>query len=180
MNLEAYLRDVPDFPKPGIVFKDISPLLANPQALGTAIDRMADLVRERRIDRLCAIESRGFLFGTPLALKLARPFIPIRKPGKLPWKTYSEEYDLEYGSDMVEIHADGIHHGDEVLMVDDVLATGGTMRAACRLVENLGGNVVACIFLLELTALGGRGKLQGREIHALLRDGNEDPPSTVT
>jgi len=168
MNLDDFLRDVPDFPKPGIVFKDISPLLANPQALGTAIDRMADLVDSTGIDRLCAIESRGFLFGTPLALKYDLPFTPIRKPGKLPWKTYSEEYDLEYGSDMLEIHADGIHKGENVLLVDDVLATGGTMQAACRLVEQLGGNVVACVFLLELTVLEGRKKLEGRVVHALL------------
>jgi adenine phosphoribosyltransferase len=168
MNLDDFLRDVPDFPKPGIVFKDISPLLGNPKALGIAIDRIAGLVDGEKIDRLCAIESRGFLFGTPLALKFDKPFTPIRKPGKLPWKTYSEEYDLEYGSDMLEIHADGIHKGEDVLMVDDVLATGGTMQAACRLVEHLGGNVVACIFLLELTALQGRKKLEGRVVHALL------------
>lgn len=168
MNLDDFLRDVPDFPKPGIVFKDISPLLANPQALRTAIDRMAGLVDGTKIDRLCAIESRGFLFGTPLALKLNIPFTPIRKPGKLPWKTYSEEYDLEYGTDMLEIHTDGIHRGENVLLVDDVLATGGTMRAACRLVAQLGGKVVACVFLLELTALQGRRKLEGHAVHALL------------
>lgn len=168
MNLHDYLRDVPDFPKPGVVFKDISPLLANPQALGTAIDHMAGLVDGQEIDRLCAIESRGFLFGTPLALKFDVPFTPIRKPGKLPWKTYSEEYDLEYGSDMLEIHEDGIHKGEKVLLVDDVLATGGTMQAACRLIENLGGSVVACIFLLEISVLGGRKKLQGRAVHALM------------
>jgi adenine phosphoribosyltransferase len=168
MNLDAFLRDVPDFPKPGIVFKDISPLLADPKALGTAIDRMADFVDGTKIDRLCAIESRGFLFGTPLALKFDVPFTPIRKPGKLPWKTYSEEYDLEYGSDMLEIHADGIHKGEDVLLVDDVLATGGTMQAACRLVEQLGGTVIGCVFLLELTALQGRKKLQGRVVHSLL------------
>ncbi|MHC4078657.1 MAG: adenine phosphoribosyltransferase [Planctomycetota bacterium] len=168
MNLNDFLRDVPDFPKPGIIFKDITPLLADPKALGTAIDRMADFVDTIKIDRLCAIESRGFLFGTPLALKLDARLTPIRKPGKLPWKTYSAEYDLEYGKDMLEIHADGIHSGEQVLMVDDVLATGGTMQAACRLVEQLGGNVVACVFLLELTALEGRSKLQGRTVHALL------------
>lgn len=168
MNLDDFLRDVPDFPKPGIVFKDISPLLGNPQALRTAIDGMAGLVDLGTVNRLCAIESRGFLFGTPLALKYDIPFTPIRKPGKLPWKTYSEEYDLEYGTDMLEIHADGIHKGENVLLVDDVLATGGTMQAACRLVEQLGGTVVACIVLLELTALEGRKKLEGHAVHALL------------
>ena len=168
MNLHDFLRDVPDFPKPGIVFKDISPLLANPQALRTAIDRMAGLVDGTKIDRLCAIESRGFLFGTPLALKFDIPFTPIRKPGKLPWKTYAKEYDLEYGTDMLEIHADGIQRGENVLLVDDVLATGGTMQAACSLVEQLGGHVVACVFLLELTALEGRKKLEGHAVHALL------------
>ena len=170
MDLNDYLRDVPDFPKPGIVFKGITPLLANPQALRTAIDRMADLVGDRRNDvqRVCAIESRGFLFGAPLALDLNVALTPIRKPGKLPWKTYSAEYDLEYGTDTLEIHADGIHKGEQVLMVDDVLATGGTMQAACHLVEQLGGTVVACVFLLELTMLEGRKKLPNRVVHALL------------
>lgn len=168
MNLNDYLRDVPDFPKPGIVFKDISPLLANPKALGHAIDKMLDVVSGHTIDRVCAIESRGFLFGVPLALRLDVGFTPIRKPGKLPWKTYSAEYDLEYGTDMLEIHADGVHEGESVLMVDDVLATGGTMRAACHLVEQLGGSVLACVFLMELTFLDGRKKLEGRRVHAVL------------
>ncbi len=167
MNLLDFLRDVPDFPKPGIVFKDISPLLANPQALRMAVQLMADLVDGVHIDRLCAMESRGFLFGTPLALQLDVGFTPIRKPGKLPWKTYSVEYDLEYGTDRLEIHADGVHEGERVLVVDDVLATGGTMQAACHLVEQLGGTVVACVVLLELTFLEGRKKLPGRTVHAV-------------
>ncbi len=167
MNLLDFLRDVPDFPKPGIVFKDISPLLANPQALRMAVQRMADLVDGVHIDRLCAMESRGFLFGTPLALQLDVGFTPIRKPGKLPWKTCSAEYDLEYGTDRLEIHADGVHEGERVLVVDDVLATGGTMQAACHLVEQLGGTVVACVVLLELTFLEGRKKLPGRTVHAV-------------
>ena len=167
MNLLDFLRDVPDFPKPGIVFKDISPLLANPQALRMAVQRMADLVDGAHIDRLCAMESRGFLFGTPLALELNVGFTPIRKPGKLPWKTYSAEYDLEYGTDRLEIHADGVHEGERVLVVDDVLATGGTMQAACHLVEQLGGTVVACVVLLELAFLEGRKKLPGHTVHAV-------------
>ena len=168
LDLSTYLRDVPDFPKPGVVFKDISPLLADHKALSTAIDRMADLVDGTRVDRIAAVESRGFLFGVPLALKLGVGFTAIRKPGKLPWKTYSAEYDQEYGKDTLEIHADGVHKGEHVLLVDDVLATGGTAQAACYLVEALGGEVAACVFLLELTFLKGRKKLDGRRIHTLL------------
>ena len=168
MNLDDFLRDVPDFPKPGIVFKDISPLLASHKALTYCVDQMAERVVDTTIHRVAGVESRGFLFGTPLALKLGVGFTPIRKPGKLPAETTRYEYDLEYGTDTLEIHNDGVHPGDQVLVVDDVLATGGTAQAACELVELIGGEVAGCVFLLELTALDGRAKLPGRTIHTLL------------
>jgi adenine phosphoribosyltransferase len=170
MNIDDFLRDVPDFPKPGIMFKDISPLLASHKALTYCIDQMAERVVDLRIDRVAGVESRGFLFGTPLALKLGVGFTPIRKPGKLPAKTTSYEYDLEYGTDTLEIHNDGVSPGDQVLIVDDVLATGGTAQAACELVELIGGEVAGCLFLLELAFLHGRDKLPGRKVHALLRN----------
>jgi len=168
MNLNDYLRDVPDFPKPGIMFKDIAPLLANHAALTHCIDQMATLVEDLKIDRVAGIESRGFLFGTPLALKLGVGFTPIRKPGKLPAATTKYEYELEYGTDTLEIHNDGVSPGDQVLVVDDVLATGGTANAACQLIEMVGGKTAGCAFLLELGFLSGRQKLAGRTIRSLI------------
>jgi len=167
-NLSSYLRDVPDFPKPGILFKDITPLLASPEALREAIKCMAALEWEEEIDRVVGIESRGFLFGVPLAMELELGFTPIRKLGKLPWRTKSVEYSLEYGSDTLEIHQDGVEAGGRVLLVDDLLATGGTMRAACELIEGIGGHVVGCVFLVELTALGGRRQLANRHLESLI------------
>lgn len=169
MNLDSFLRDVPDFPKPGIMFKDISPLLADPKAMQYAIDTMAEKVTDLNIQRVAGIESRGFLFGTPLALKLGVGFTPIRKPGKLPAESTTVEYALEYGTDRLEIHNDGVRPGDSVLIVDDVLATGGTAKAACELVTLIGGEVVACVFLLELAFLNGRDKLSDQTIISLLR-----------
>ena len=169
MNLEDHLRDVPDFPKPGIVFKDISPLLANPQALGYCIDQMVERTKDLNVQRVAGVESRGFLFGTPLALQLGVGFTPIRKPGKLPADTSEVEYELEYGTDLLEIHNDGIAPGDRVLIVDDVLATGGTAAAACELVELIGGTVAGCVFLLELGFLHGKAKLPGRTIVSLIQ-----------
>ena len=157
--IERTIRDVPDFPKPGIVFKDITPLLQDPKALEASIDQMASAVSAYEFDLVCGIESRGFIFGTPLATKLGKGFIPIRKPGKLPWKTASESYELEYGSDTIEIHTDAADNGRRVLMVDDLLATGGTMEAALRLVRKIGGIPVACVFAIELGFLPGRAKL---------------------
>lgn len=168
MNLDDYLRDVPDFPKPGIVFKDISPLLANPDALKYSIEQMAERVNGMEIARVAGIESRGFLFGVPLALHLGIGFTPIRKPGKLPAETTKVEYLLEYGTDTLEIHNDGVHPGDKVLIVDDVLATGGTAQAACELVQLIGGEVAACLFLLELGFLKGRDKLPDQQVISLL------------
>ena len=170
MNLDSFLRNVPDFPKPGIMFKDISPLLASVEALRYAIDAMAEKVTDLNIQRVAGIESRGFLFGTPLALKLGVGFTPIRKPGKLPADSTCVEYALEYGTDRLEIHNDGLHPGDSVLIVDDVLATGGTAQAACELIQLIGGEVAACVFLLELGFLNGRDKLRGQTVVSVLID----------
>jgi adenine phosphoribosyltransferase len=167
MDLARYLRDVPDFPKPGILFKDISPLLGDADALRATIARFAGIAWGK-IDKVAAIESRGFLFGAPLAIELGTGFVPIRKPGKLPWRTNRVEYVLEYGTDAVEMHADALQPGTRVLLVDDVLATGGTMAAAARLVETAGGIVVGCAFVLELGFLKGRSKLQPRRIESLV------------
>ena len=156
MNLKDHIRSIPDFPKPGIIFKDISPLLANPQALGVAIQRMADLVDGAKVDRICAMESRGFLFGTPLALKLNVGFTPIRKPGKLPWKTYSAEYDLEYGSNTLEMHVDALEAGQNIVIIDDLLATGGTVSACVELCRRAGANPIGSLFVIELEGLGAR------------------------
>lgn len=169
MELERFIRDVPDFPKPGILFKDITPLLADPAALRTAVDRMHELFAGAAVDRVIGIESRGFLFGVPLALALGVGFAPVRKPKKLPWKTRSAEYDLEYGRDTLEIHEDGARDGERVVIVDDLLATGGTMAATRTLVEAVGGRVVGCCVLVELGALGGRAKLDGVRVEALMR-----------
>ncbi|MCR9245016.1 MAG: adenine phosphoribosyltransferase [bacterium] len=168
MNLGQFLRDVPDYPKPGILFKDITPLLASPEALAAAVDQMAAL-DFGEIDVVAGIESRGFLFGAPLAIKMDRGFVPIRKPGKLPWKTNRIEYVLEYGTDAVEIHQDAVKPGQRVLLVDDLLATGGTMDAACQLVESCGAIVAGCAFVISLDFLDGRKKLEKHPIEALIR-----------
>ncbi|MBL8725550.1 MAG: adenine phosphoribosyltransferase [Planctomycetes bacterium] len=167
MDLARYLRDVPDFPKPGILFKDITPLLAAPEALQAAIERLAALP-VGKVDKVAAIESRGFLFGVPLALRLGVGFVPVRKPGKLPWKTNRVEYVLEYGTDAVEIHQDAVQKGERILLVDDLLATGGTMGAACQLVESCGGVVAGCAFVVELGFLPGRQRLGQRRVDSLV------------
>lgn len=168
MNLNDYLRDVPDFPKPGIVFKDISPLLASHTAFSYCIERMAEEAAKLGAQRIAGVESRGFLFGTPIAQRLGIGFTPIRKPGKLPWETEKVEYALEYGTDSLEVHNDGVEPGQKVLIVDDVLATGGTAQASAELVELIGGEVCGFGFLLELSFLEGRKKLGGRAAFALL------------
>ena len=167
MDLASFLRDVPDFPKPGILFKDISPMLASAPAMHAAIDRLA-AIDFGKIDKVAAIESRGFLFGAPLAMKLGVWFVPVRKPGKLPWKTNRVEYVLEYGTDAVEIHQDAVHAGERILLIDDLLATGGTMGAACKLIESCGGVVAACAFIIELQFLQGREKLAPHRCEALV------------
>jgi len=169
MDLAKYIRDIPDFPKPGILFKDITPLLAEPHAFQESIDRMHEHYRGRQVDAVAAAEARGFLFAAPLALLMKKPLIPLRKPGKLPYRTYSLKYDLEYGSAELHVHSDGVSAGANVLLVDDLLATGGTMRAACQLIEQAGGKVVACAFLVELAFLKGRDQLRPHEVYSLIQ-----------
>src|SRR5579884_1231201 len=168
MDLAKYIRDIPDFPKPGIIFKDITPLLAEPRAFQYAIDRMVDQYQAKPPDVIAAAEARGFLFAAPLALRLNKPLVPLRKPGKLPHKTHSLRYELEYGSAELQVHIDAVSPGTQVLLIDDLLATGGTMEASCRLIEKAGGNVVACAFLVELAFLGGRARLQPHEVFSLI------------
>jgi adenine phosphoribosyltransferase len=167
--IESYIRDVPDFPKKGILFKDITPLLQSAKGLQATIAEMAKAVDPKTFDLVCGIESRGFIFGTALAHHLGKGFVPIRKPGKLPWKTASESYQLEYGTDRIEIHVDAAKPGQGVLMVDDLLATGGTMEAALRLVRRIGGNPVACSFVIELGFLNGKKRLGDIPVHALIQ-----------
>ncbi len=168
-TLKAYIRTIPDFPEPGILFRDITPLLGDAEALRLTIAALAEPFRDMPIDRVVGIESRGFLFGIPLALALGTGFVPVRKAGKLPAKTLRTEYALEYGSNVVEVHADALLPGQRVVVVDDLLATGGTATAAIDLVEQLGAVVVGTAFVIELMALDGRSRLGGRPVHVLLR-----------
>jgi adenine phosphoribosyltransferase len=168
-ELSAAIRDVPDFPKPGIVFKDITTLLRDARLLRRTGDLLAVLAGDLRVDRVLAIESRGFILGGLLAERLGAGFVPARKPGKLPSRSVRAEYALEYGTDALEVHADAFAPGDQVLIVDDVIATGGTARASAELVERLGARVAACLFLVELTFLDGRAKLTGRDVRSLIR-----------
>jgi adenine phosphoribosyltransferase len=169
MDLARYIRDIPDFPKPGILFKDITPLLAEPRAFQEAIDRLAVRYANRDVDAIAAAEARGFLFAAPLALRLQKPLVPLRKPGKLPYRTHALQYDLEYGSAELQVHTDGVTTGHRVLLVDDLLATGGTMQAGCKLIEKAGGQVAACAFLVELTFLHGRERLKPHEVFSLIQ-----------
>ena len=173
LDLREFIRLVPDFPKPGIIFRDITPLLANPGALDQAVAQLAQPYRQSNIEVVAAIESRGFIFGAAVARQLKAGFVPIRKPGKLPAKTASVTYELEYGTDTIEIHTDAISPGQRVLLLDDLLATGGTMAAACKLVQDLGGKIVAIAFLIELAFLNGRAKFPDHDILALLTDDAE-------
>ena len=167
--LKARIRDVPDFPKPGIVFKDITTLLKDPEGLRRSGDLLADLVRDRKVSKVVAIESRGFILGGLVADRLGLGFVPVRKPGKLPARTRKASYALEYGTDSLEIHDDALHPGESVLVVDDVIATGGTARATAELVEGLGARVEAYLFLIELAFLNGRAKLEGYDVLSLIR-----------
>ena len=169
LQLTDYIRAVPDFPKPGILFRDITPLLHQPAAFGQAVALLAERFRQKKIDLVAAVEARGFIFAAPLALELGAGLVPIRKAGKLPCKTLSYTYDLEYGSDTLEIHADAIGRGANVLLVDDLLATGGTMEACCRMVEKAGGCVTGCGFVIELAALGGTRRIAQYEKHSLIQ-----------
>src|SRR3954463_12795792 len=168
MDLKAFIRDIPDFPKPGILFKDITPLLADPVAFRHAIDRWGVEFDGRPIDAIAAAEARGFLFAAPLALRLRRPLVPLRKPGKLPYRTYSLKYDLEYGSAELQMHYDGISSKARVLLVDDLLATGGTMEAGARLIEQAGGEIAGFAFLVEWGFLKGRERLKPHEVFSLV------------
>jgi len=168
MPLKQYIRDIQDFPKPGIGFKDITPLLINPKARKETLNVLLSSLKDQKIDKVIGVESRGFFFGMLLAEELNAGFIPVRKPKKLPYKTISASYDLEYGSDSLEIHIDAIQKGDRVVIHDDVLATGGTAKAVCELVEQLGGTIVQVNFLMELTFLKGREKLGIHPIFAAM------------
>ena len=161
MELANLIRDIPDWPKPGIVFKDITPLLSNPAGLAMAVEQMVNPFRGQNVDVVCGAESRGFIFGTALAQALSAGFVPVRKPNKLPHKTLGIEYELEYGTDRLEIHEDAVKPGQRVLMADDLLATGGTMKACCELVRQLGGEIVGITLLIELLFLDGRKQLEG-------------------
>jgi adenine phosphoribosyltransferase len=167
-RLGSLIRNVPDFPKKGIMFKDITPLLADPAGFAQAVDLIATRYRDDQIDLVVGVESRGFIFGAAVAAKMGAGFIPIRKPGKLPSKTRRIDYELEYGRDALEIHLDAIKPGQRVLMVDDLLATGGTMKACCELVHQLGGTIVGVSFLIELAFLPGRAKLADYEVFSVL------------
>jgi adenine phosphoribosyltransferase len=167
--LNEHIRDIADYPEPGVVFRDITPLLGRPAAFGRAIDDLVTRFHDVPVDRVVGIESRGFIVAAPVAYRLRAGFVPVRKAGKLPWAVAREEYDLEYGTDKLEIHRDAIHPGERILIVDDVLATGGTAAATCRLVETLSGNVVGVGVLIELEALGGRARLGERRVESLIR-----------
>jgi adenine phosphoribosyltransferase len=168
LDLKRFVRDVPDFPKPGILFKDITPLLRDAAALRGSVEQLAARLKGQKVDAIAGIESRGFLFAATLALELGLGLIPLRKPNKLPHAKVRESYALEYGTDALEMHEDAIRKGDRIALVDDLLATGGTMGAACKLVERCGASVVACLFVIELAALQGRERLGGRKVESLL------------
>ena len=168
-DLERFIRDIPDFPKPGIVFKDITPMLQDGAAFRRCIDALAELVDDVECDAVLGIESRGFLFGPALALAKGVGFVPVRKPGKLPYEVVKQEYALEYGTDTIEIHSDAMRAGQSVVVVDDLIATGVTASAACDLVEGLGARVAACAFVIALDFLPWKDRLEHRDVRALLR-----------
>ncbi len=168
MDLTRLIRDIPDFPKKGIIFKDITPLLGDAAAFSQMTKELAALYRNAGIDKIASIESRGFIIGAAMAAELGCGFVPVRKKGKLPYKTAQQEYQLEYGTDMLEIHTDAVKKGDNVLIVDDVLATGGTAEAVCELVNKLGGNIAGLCFLIELKFLNGKEKLKKYKVDSLI------------
>lgn len=169
LRAERLIRDIPDFPKPGIVFKDLTPVFADPSAFGEVVEQLTAMGRELRAEAVAGIEARGFILGAPVADHLGVPFVPFRKPGKLPFRVLVEEYSLEYGTNAIEVHVDAVAPGTRVLVVDDLLATGGTAAASVRLVKRLGGVVCGVVFLVELAFLGGRGALAGQEVRSLVR-----------
>jgi adenine phosphoribosyltransferase len=167
-KVEDYIRTIPDFPEPGIMFRDVTSVVQDADGLKLAIDEMANLLKDTDFDVIAGAESRGFIFGMPIAYLLHKPFVLIRKAGKLPCETVSETYDLEYGTATIEIHKDAIKPGQKVVLVDDLIATGGTMKAAAHLVEQLGGEVVKMLFLIELAGLNGRGALEGYDVASVV------------
>lgn len=168
-DLRKHVRNIPDFPKKGILFRDITTLLNKPLALRAAINTLAKAYKNKKINQVVAVEARGFIFGGALAHKIGAGFVPVRKKGKLPWKTKSVSYQLEYGTDNLEIHSDAIKKGDRVLIVDDLLATGGTVKAVTELIKELGGKITGIAFLIELTDLKGKDKLKGYPVHSLIK-----------
>lgn len=171
VDLKKFVRDVPDYPKPGILFRDITPLLGDASALEAATDALAELFEGEDVDVIAAAEARGFIFAAPLAIRLGVGFVPIRKPGKLPYESHSYAYDLEYGSDELQIHVDGVQKGQRVLLMDDLLATGGTMEACCRLLEKAGAEIVGCAFLIHLIELAGERRLEPYRCRSVLSYG---------
>ncbi len=167
-RLKAKVRDIPDFPEPGIIFRDITPMVADPSALQLAVYQLLHPFLGETINAVAGMEARGFIFGSLAAWELGVGFIPLRKPGKLPYDVQSASYDLEYGSAALEVHTDAINRGDKILLIDDLIATGGTAEASCQLVEELGGEIIGCAFVIELDALKGRDKLTNYRIHSLL------------
>ncbi len=169
IKLENYIRDIPDFPKPGILFRDITTLLKDKQAFRQAVGALSNKYKNKKIDKVVAVEARGFILGGAVAEKLGAGFVPVRKKGKLPWKTNSVTYDLEYGTDTLQMHHDAIEPGDKLLIVDDLLATGGTVKAVTDLVEQLQGKITGIAFLIELTGLKGKDKLKGYPVFSLIK-----------
>lgn len=165
--ITTLVRDIPDYPEPGVTFRDITPLLGDGRAFHRAISELVDAFGDLEVDRVLGMEARGFIVAAPVAYDMRAAFVPVRKAGKLPWAVVREEYELEYGRDKLEIHRDAIHPGERILVIDDVLATGGTAEATCKLVEALGGNIVGLGFLLELEGLGGRDRLTGHRVESL-------------
>lgn len=169
MDLKKYIADIPDFPEPGIIFRDVTPLLANKEAYKESIDRIVEFAKEKKVDIVAGPEARGFLFGCPVAVELGCGFVPVRKPGKLPREVISKKYELEYGHNEIQMHSDSIQPGQNVLVVDDLLATGGTVDAAISLIEQMGGNVVGVAFLIELEALNGKKLLNKYDVYSVLK-----------
>lgn len=167
-KIEEYVRSIPDFPEPGIIFRDVTSILQDPDGLQLAIDSMQECLKGVDVDVVVGAESRGFIFGVPIAYNLHKPFVPVRKKGKLPCETISRSYDLEYGSATIEMHKDSIRPGQKVVVVDDLIATGGTIEAACKMIEELGGEIVKIVFLMELAGLKGREKLSKYDVESVI------------
>ncbi|TWU59900.1 Adenine phosphoribosyltransferase [Rubripirellula tenax] len=180
LDLFDFIREIPDYPKPGILFRDITPMLANPDALAQAANAMAEPFLGKKIDIVAAAEARGFIFAAPIAMALGAGFVPIRKPGKLPFDLHSFAYELEYGTDELQIHVDGVKPGQRVLLVDDLLATGGTIEACCRLLEKCDAQIVGCSFLIHLAQLGGEDRLNPYTCHSVLTYDQDDLESELS